>query len=269
MRSCRSLSDWCAAFAPSGMSPAWVSCGPPAVGVSVSTMNHKPIDWKHSLRRPGFTLMELMVVVIIIAVLAALGFPLLRNMRASAERTQCMNKLREWGIVIGAYSADHDGKINFEHWPSIGNDPLKASPYIPYWTADIGDPRSGHQYQLDHRYCPSVKWDKQGNAPVCYAMIHPVGVSKVGIQGRVDGKSSDYSMTRITKPSRFMLMIDATAAGYTIQTAGDFDTKVKPLTADGPLLRHNHSVNALFADFSVRQMQWTEIQKGTSYWTTF
>lgn len=220
----------------------------------------------------GFTLVELLVVIVIIAGLTAIGFPVARKMKESAARTQCMTQLRSWAVAIGGYSADHDGKIEWEPWPSIGEDPLKYSPYVSYWTGDSND-RSGFETQLKQRCCPAVGWKptKGGpNSPVTYAMIQPVGVAAVGISGRAErGQSSAYPASLIKKPSRFMLMIDATGAGYTVSTAAQFQTKIKPLTVTGSEARHQKSVNALFADFSVKSMTWADINRGLSYWSTF
>lgn len=241
-------------------------------------MKAKPLVRKHIKFSKGFTLVELLIVVIIIAVLAALGFPLVERVRASAKRTQCMTQLRNWAGAFGGYMADHDGKINWEHWPSIGNTLISSSPYQPYWTGD-GDFKTGHQNQLIMRNCPTVKWDKtKGNSPVSYATIQPNGVAKVGVSGPEKGTSSDYSLSKVSRPSRFMLMIDAktiSGAGYSVSTAGDFTSKVKPLTEKGDESRHNQAVNALLADFSVKTMYWPEINaglsgpSGTPYWTTF
>jgi prepilin-type processing-associated H-X9-DG protein len=171
---------------------------------------------------------------------------------------------------MGGYAADHDGRLNWEYWPSIGNDPLTYSPYVSYWTGDSED-RSGFAMQLKQRCCPAVKWNSRvSNSPVTYATIQPVGVTKVGITGRINGLSSDYPLSRIKNHARFMLMIDALSSGsYSISTREDFIARVKPLTLRGPNLRHSNSVNALFADYSVREMSWNEIEKGLKYWTTF
>ena len=236
-------------------------------------MKPKPNPIRHIARNKGFTLVELLVVIVIIIVLVSIGFPLAKNMQANSTRAQCINQLRTWGVAMGGYSADHDGKVNWEHWPSIGNDPLSYSPYIVYWTADSDD-RTGFEMQLTQRNCPAVKYNKKaGNSPVNYSTIQPTGVAKVGITGRINGQSSDYPLAKIKNPARFMFMIDTMAAagktGYSINTADDFTSRVKPLTMKGVNLRHKNAVNALFADFSVRQMNWAEVEKGLTYWATF
>lgn len=53
--------------------------------------------------RSGFTLVEILVVVAIVAILVALIFPSVQASRESARRTQCFNNLRQIGAAIRAY----------------------------------------------------------------------------------------------------------------------------------------------------------------------
>ena len=219
-------------------------------------------------RPAGFSLMELLVVITVVVVLAAILFSVSQLMRRRADSVNCLRQMNAWGTAFAGYSAENNGKLNWEHWPSISNDPLKSSPYVPYWSGD-STLKSGFSTQLSQRYCPSVKWDKTGNQPVCYATIQPIGVKGVGISGRASGKSSDYPLAKIQNPSRFMLMIEATGSGYSVSTSGQFISKVKPLTEEGDSLRHDHRLHALFADFSVRPMTWPDIESGLDFWSTF
>lgn len=234
-------------------------------------MKEKPASPKTRFSR-GFTLVELLVVILIIVALTAIGFPAAQRIKQSAARTKCMTQLRSWGVAVAGYAADHDGKIEWEPWPSIGTNPLLYSPYVSYWTADSTD-RSGFDSQMQQRCCPSQGWKKVAggpNSPVGYAMIQPVGIAGVGLSGRAEkGLSSAYSMSLIKRPSRFMLMIDATGDKYTVSSPEQFTAKVKPLTIAGKNSRHDQKVNALFADYSVRTMSWPEINNGLSYWSAF
>ena len=57
----------------------------------------------------GFTLTELLVVTAILAILAALLLPVLSGARAKAQRTVCLNNLRQISLGVRMYSDDsHD-----------------------------------------------------------------------------------------------------------------------------------------------------------------
>jgi prepilin-type N-terminal cleavage/methylation domain-containing protein/prepilin-type processing-associated H-X9-DG protein len=64
--------------------------------------------------RRGFTLIELLVVIAIIAVLAAMLLPALARAKTAAQKTSCMNKMRQWGLAQQMYTADHDEYLPLE-----------------------------------------------------------------------------------------------------------------------------------------------------------
>ncbi len=59
-------------------------------------------------QRRAFTLVELLVVIALIAVLAALLLPALAKARERTCSTQCAGNLREWGLAYGMYADDND-----------------------------------------------------------------------------------------------------------------------------------------------------------------
>lgn len=75
-----------------------------------------------SARRRGFTWVELVVVLFIIAILVALVLPAMRGARPPARRTQCLNHMRNVGLAVQNYASQNAEKLPFvetdpTNWP--------------------------------------------------------------------------------------------------------------------------------------------------------
>lgn len=69
------------------------------------------------MARKGFTLVELLVVISIIAVLAAILFPVFASARGKARQTQCMSNLRQAGMALSMYVSDWDDTYPYDIKP--------------------------------------------------------------------------------------------------------------------------------------------------------
>ncbi|HEY3398126.1 MAG TPA: prepilin-type N-terminal cleavage/methylation domain-containing protein [Armatimonadota bacterium] len=58
--------------------------------------------------RCGFTLIELLVVIAVIAILAALLFPVFARARAASLKSVCASNLRQIGFALDLYASDYD-----------------------------------------------------------------------------------------------------------------------------------------------------------------
>ena len=74
-------------------------------------------------RTKGFTLIELLVVITIIAVLAAILFPVFLMARAKARALSCMQNLKQFGATFSMYLGDWDGKFPYTSF-RLGNELL-------------------------------------------------------------------------------------------------------------------------------------------------
>lgn len=84
------------------------------------------------MKRYAFTLIELLVVIAVIAVLAAILFPVFAHAREQARKTACLANARQLGTAILVYTQDYDGG-----YPNTGDPYLWVGerfrwPIMPY-----------------------------------------------------------------------------------------------------------------------------------------
>ena len=67
---------------------------------------------KKMQRHPrAFTLVELLVVIAVVSILMLLVLPALSKAKEVAIRTQCMSNLKQWGLTVHMWAADHEGRL--------------------------------------------------------------------------------------------------------------------------------------------------------------
>ena len=81
-------------------------------------MNMK-LDWGRRRIFAAFTLIELMVVIAIIAILAALLLPVLSRGKGYTWRAQCTSNLKQLGTVIQLYADEHGDHLPGPAWQGL------------------------------------------------------------------------------------------------------------------------------------------------------
>jgi len=82
----------------------------------------------------GFSLVELLIVIAIIGVLAALLFPVFSRARESARGTTCLSNMKQIGIALALYQQDYDETFPMNRFPDETH-PLQGcvnTPGVPY-----------------------------------------------------------------------------------------------------------------------------------------
>lgn len=110
----------------------------------------------HVYRRHGFTLVELLVVIGIIALLISILMPALNRARSASQQITCASNMRQVFMALKFYADDFDGWIR----QPVGHKPLPAySTNYPAWYNYLyNDPATGTKNYLGNTnllLCPT------------------------------------------------------------------------------------------------------------------
>jgi prepilin-type N-terminal cleavage/methylation domain-containing protein len=78
----------------------------------------KPSMSNQKTARPlGFTFLEMIVVLVVLAVLAGMLLPTMTHRKQRSRQISCSNNLKQIGLAFQVFANDHDGRFPMQVWP--------------------------------------------------------------------------------------------------------------------------------------------------------
>ena len=214
----------------------------------------------------GFTLVEMLVVIAIIALLAALLFPVLSRAREKARQSQCLSNLRQLASALALYRTDYEGRN-----PGMGDGtycPGTVNPqFYPRWIGGIRTTAEGQWVPcywaiyppLDPNAPVGALWQQTGvKQGALYPYVKNEQVYICPSDPRGQEKRLSYSMNFVAgfipeavveRPAQFAEMVDEQAT----LNDGDltaFDTAGRYFNC--PTIAHFNGANMSFFDGHAR-----------------
>ncbi len=218
--------------------------------------------------RSAFTLIELLVVISIIAILAAILFPVFGRARENARRSSCASNLKQIGLGLTQYLQDYDERMPNSAFGSAASD-TNLSNYK--WMDAIFPYVKSEQLFV----CPSdsnAKYVFQANAPAAgthdYGSYGQNGAYRLAGDAQTPPRSAAYgvSLAQIASPAG---TVWATDTDNREETNGSFgfswdNAASNPVIStntrgqkrlDKIVERHLESSNVLFCDGHVKALK--------------
>lgn len=211
-----------------------------------------------TVRGGGFTLVELLVTVSIVAMLAAILLPAILQSRAAVRRTVCQSNMRQWALAVRMYADVHHGRLPYrgqgiqpttrlnamDDWINALPPFAESASYIDYVNAG-NRPKAGDSSVW---VCPESEWTEYSTQPTFFAYGMNMALS-APINGRPD------NIEKVGPVQTMVFMSDG---------LGPYCSVLPSKEDYSPIARHvGKTVNIAFLDGRVESYASDEVGCGT------
>jgi prepilin-type N-terminal cleavage/methylation domain-containing protein/prepilin-type processing-associated H-X9-DG protein len=197
----------------------------------------------------GFTLVEMLVVVAIIMILAAMIFPVYEIVTKRAEGVHCCSNIRNLAVAAGMYAEDSDGLLI----------PARTSAGAPAvlgtgWDVLLLPYQRSEQLYL----CLSDQTPAWANGTTCYKHSYGINLDLTMVGGY---NGSSLCQDNLQDPTQTILFFEILGTAKALGTRYGTDKLTRVAT------RHNTGSNFAFVDGHARWMRPRETASGaTNMW---
>ncbi len=114
--------------------------------------------------RRGFTLIELLIVIAIVAILAAILFPVFAQAREKARAIVCMSNMNQIGQATAMYVQDFDERMFYRSgWANSRSGVIPQENQIRWWNLIMPYVKSSNVFDCPDDNLPTPSVDVNGN----------------------------------------------------------------------------------------------------------